>query len=52
MLKEYDNTPAKKSMLSDEQYEEMEKRWKRHTNGKSKSYTIEEVRSSVLNKLS
>jgi putative addiction module component (TIGR02574 family) len=43
MLKEYGETPAQ-SMLSDEQYEEIEKRWKKYKNGKSKYYTLEEVK--------
>ncbi len=44
MLKEYENAPAPKSMLSEEQYKEIDKRWKHHKSGKSKSYKIEEVR--------
>lgn len=51
MLKEYENTPAPQSALSEEQYEEIEKRWKNHKSSKSKSYTIDEVRQHMKNKL-
>jgi hypothetical protein len=44
MLKEYEDTPGGKSALSEKQYEIIEKRWKNHKSGKSKSYTIEEVK--------
>ena len=51
MLKEYEDTPAQKSVLSDEQYQEMEKRLKNYKNGKSKGYTIEQVRQHVKKQL-
>jgi len=47
MLKEYGNAPVPKSMLSDEQYEDIEKRWQNHKNRKHKSYTIEEVKQHL-----
>jgi putative addiction module component (TIGR02574 family) len=51
MLKEYENTTAQKSVLSDEQYNEMEKRLKNYKSGKSKGYTIEQVRQHVKKQL-
>jgi putative addiction module component (TIGR02574 family) len=51
MLKEYENTPAQKSVLSDEQYKEMEKRLKNYKSGKSKGYTIAQVREHVKKQL-
>jgi len=47
MLKEYEDTPAEKSVLSDKQYEEIERRWKNHKSGKSKSYSLEEVKKRL-----
>ena len=47
MLKEYEDTPGEKSMLSDKQYEVIEGRWKNHKNGKSKSYSLEEVKKRL-----
>ena len=47
MMKEYGNAPVPKSMLSDEQYEDIEKRWQNHKNRKHKSYTIEEVKQHL-----
>jgi hypothetical protein len=44
MLKEYGDGPIAKSVLSNEQYENIEKRWKNHKNGKSKSHSLEEVK--------
>ncbi len=51
MLKEYENTPVQKSVLSDEQYKEMQKRLKNYRNGKSKGYTIEQVSQHVKKQL-
>ena len=51
MLKEYENRPAQKSVLSDEQYKEMEKRLKNYKSGKSKGYTVEQVRQHVKKQL-
>jgi len=47
MLKEYEDTPGEKSVLTEKQYELIEKRWKNHKNGKSKSYTIEQVKQRL-----
>ena len=47
MLKEYEETPEEKSMLSDKQYELIEGRWKKHKNGKSKSYSLEEIKQRL-----
>ena len=51
MLKEYENIPDQKSALSDEQYKEMEKRLKNYKSGKSKGYTVEQVRQHVKKQL-
>jgi hypothetical protein len=37
----------KKSLLTEKQYKLMEERLKNHKSGKSKSYTIEEVRHFI-----
>lgn len=51
MLKEYEKVEAEPSMLTEEQNEEMDRRWERHKSGKSKSYTIDEVNKSVKMRL-
>src|SRR5580698_9872577 len=51
MLKEYENTTTQKSLLSDEQYNEMEKRLKNYKSGKGKGYTMEQVRQHVKKQL-
>lgn len=47
MLKEYEDAPGGKTMLSEKQYEAIEGRWKNHKNGKSKSYSLEEVKQRL-----
>lgn len=47
MLKEYEDTPGEKSVLSEKQYELIEGRWKNHKNGKSKSYPMGEVKLRI-----
>lgn len=47
MLKEYEDTPGEKSVLSEKQYELIEGRWKNHKSGKSKSYSLEEVKKRL-----
>ena len=51
MLKEYEKAEAESSLLTDEQREEVDRRWKNHKNGKSKSYTIDEVNKYVKARL-
>jgi hypothetical protein len=34
-------------MLTDKQYEEIEKRWENYKSGKSKSYTLEEAKKML-----
>lgn len=47
MLKEYEESPSEKSALSEKQYQDIENRWKKYNGGKSKRYTIEEVRQRL-----
>jgi hypothetical protein len=51
MLKEYEDSPAQKSVLTDEQYKEMERRLRNHKNGNSKSYSMDEVKLHIKKKL-
>jgi len=51
MLKEYEEAPDERSVLTDEQYKEMERRLRNHKNGKSKSYSVKEVRQYVKKEL-
>ena len=44
MLKEYENTEYSESVLTMEQQDEINKRWGSHKNGKSQSYSIQEVK--------
>ncbi len=51
MLKEYAKAEVESSILSDEQKIEIDRRWNNHKNGKSKSYSIEEVNKFVAARL-
>jgi putative addiction module component (TIGR02574 family) len=47
MLKEFEKTETTISSLTDEQQEEIERRWKNHKSSKSKSYSLDEVNKLV-----
>lgn len=51
LLKEYQKTPDSESLMTDAQKVEIDRRWKLHKSGKSKSYTIEEMRQHITAKL-
>ena len=51
MLREYEKEEITASLLTDEQWTEIDHRWENHKNGKSKSYTIDEVNKYVTARL-
>jgi putative addiction module component (TIGR02574 family) len=51
MLKEYEKAEATESLLTEEQKKEIDRRWENHKNGKSKSYTIDEVNKQLKARL-
>ena len=51
MLKEYEKAETEPSILSDKQKSEVDRRWNNHKNGKSKSYSIDEVNKFVTARL-
>ena len=51
LLKEYKDTSKTDSLLTATQQAEIEKRWEHYKNGKSKSYTIAEVKQHVKSRL-
>ncbi|MBI2269394.1 MAG: addiction module protein [Bacteroidetes bacterium] len=51
MLKEYEKVEAEPSLLTEEQKDEVDRRWENHKSGKSKSYTIDEVNKHVKARL-
>ena len=47
MLREYEKVEVTTSVLTEEQKEEIGRRWEKHKNGKSKSYSIDEANKYV-----
>ena len=51
MLKEFEKAEISTSRLNAAQKEEIDTRWENHKKGKSKSYTINEVRNFIESRI-
>ena len=51
MLREYEKAETTTSLLTEDQKEEIDRRWENHKSGKSKSYSIDEVNKYVKARL-